>query len=79
MREMPEPLIPAEWANGLMEMIRASDWGSWNEHDRKVAIIQVRVLVICEWILLTKLVYNLTLKNLYLIFSILIFCLSLKK
>ena len=48
---MPEPLIPAEWANGLMEMIRASDWGSWNEHDRKVAIIQVCVLIICEWIL----------------------------
>ena len=56
---MPEPLIPAEWANGLMEMIRASDWGSWNEHDRKVAIIQVCVLIICEWILLTKFGYSL--------------------
>ena len=38
---MPEPLIPAEWANGLMEMIRNSDWNSWSAHDRKVEIIQV--------------------------------------
>ena len=38
---MPEPLIPAEWANGLMEMIRNNDWNSWNAHDRKVEIIQV--------------------------------------
>ena len=73
MREMPEPLIPAEWANGLMEMIRASDWGSWNEHDRKVAIIQVCVLIIFEWIL------NKICSQFYFEVCILIFYLSLKK
>ena len=41
LREMPEPLIPNEWAGGLIEMIRAEDWNSWSDHERKVAIIQV--------------------------------------
>ena len=40
---MPEPLIPAEWANGLMEMVRNSDWSNWSDRDRKVEIIQVLV------------------------------------
>ena len=43
LREMPEPLIPAEWANGLMEMVRNSDWSNWSDRDRKVEIIQVLV------------------------------------